>query len=709
MIQTTPIWFSGLALASALIALSLGAVCLAHKRAGAFNRFYRSLAMVLGASGVMQIGNGLGLLDPSHALVWRRMALLGELAQPAALAYVGRALMESTTTGGNDAVALWRARAITFLAVVFGILNGSDLLFASRADDQMEWVVMGPLGRPCYVFLLLSLALGLAQLEQILRALHDPARYQLKFVLIGLGALAGYEIYQASQLLLMPVWRPEHVLIGGLALLVAVGLIAYGLGRCRLQEIRSKVYVSQQVLYGSLTFIVIGVYLVGVGLIGEVVRYGGNTLGLVLSTGIVFLATVGLVVALFSRTVRAELQRFIARHFFRSKYDYRAKWLEVTEAFHACVLVEAILDRLIALMSRTFGAGRISVWMRYETDGCFHQVRSINVETAPPLDAGHPVLKRLLATDEPLALEGPPDAAGASDPFLEATRAVLCVPLQSIDGLIAFVTLSRERHEDRYGTDDCDLLRAIAHHAAVLLSQARLSEERRAAAEMEALHRFSAFYVHDLKNLAAGLSLVVKNAEVHGKNPEFQQSAMRTIAMSVRKMMALTGKLSPQSVSSGQPEPVDVHQAIAETIGSLNGGLRTPVRQEGEHVPPILIRRDQFQQVLLNVILNAQHALGGQGEIVIATERTSRSVGITIADTGCGIGPERLRTLFQPFQTTKQGGLGIGLYQCKRIVESHGGSISINSRAGEGTRVHIQLPTAEAAAAPTPRADRVAM
>src|SRR6185436_12537839 len=162
----------------------------------------RSLAMVLGASDVLQIGNALGLLDPAHGLIWRRLGLLGELAQPAALAYVGRALMESTTTGGNEAVALWRARAITFLALIFGFANGSDLLVdLTREDNRLEWMVMGPFGRACYVFLLLSLAIGLAQLEQILRALRDPARYQLKFVLIGLGALAGFEIYQASQLL----------------------------------------------------------------------------------------------------------------------------------------------------------------------------------------------------------------------------------------------------------------------------------------------------------------------------------------------------------------------------------------------------------------------------------------------------------------------------------------------------------------------------
>src|SRR5581483_7456191 len=115
------------------------------------------------------------------------------------------------------------------------------------------------------------------------------------------------------------------------------------------------------------------------------------------------------VVACFSRRIRAELRRFIARHFYRSKYDYRAQWLEVTEAFRGCLSVESVLDRLLELLSRTFGAPRISIWMHCETDGRFHQVRSINTEAAPlPLDPGHPAVARLAAADEPVPLGGRP-------------------------------------------------------------------------------------------------------------------------------------------------------------------------------------------------------------------------------------------------------------------------------------------------------------
>src|SRR5207244_8246537 len=131
----------------------------------------------------------------------------------------------------------------------------------------------------------------------------------------------------------MPLWQTDEVLIGSLVTLTSVGLVAFGLGRYRLQEVKGKIYVSPQMLYGSVTFVVTGLYLLGVGLLGEIVRLSGHPLSISLSALVVFIGTIGLVVLLSSRTVRAELKKFIAKHFYRSKYEYRAKLLEVADEF----------------------------------------------------------------------------------------------------------------------------------------------------------------------------------------------------------------------------------------------------------------------------------------------------------------------------------------------------------------------------------------
>lgn len=647
----------------------------------------------------MQAANGMALVDSTDVLLWRGLALLCELFFPAALLYTGLALMRFTHLQG-EAGARWRAHAVTIIGVALSGLAWSELTFQTRGGI----VTLGGLGRVDYIFIVFTLALGLAQLEQILRGARDPIRYQLKFIVIGLGALGGYRVYESSRFLLFPIWQPDDALVHSLVTLVSIGLVIYGLRRVHVQQIKPKVYVAPQVLYGSVTFLVIGLYLFAVGVVGELLRYTDQSLGSALSTLVIFLAVVGLVVVLSSRTVRSSLKRTISRYFYRVKYDYRAKWLELTEAFRACASVDAILDRFLDVLSATFGAGRISIWMRFEADGRFHQVRTVNTELAPPpMSHDHPLVQKLRDTEGPLGVEELRSArtAGTDDYFWDMTRAVLCVPLRSDNRLVGFVTLSQERGA-AYGTDDADLLRAIAHHVAMLLSLAELAEERRAASELEALHRFSAFCLHDIKNLAARLSLVIQNAEVYGQDPAFQQSAMRTVSTTVQKMTALIAKLSPGSgaahtVDQGQWEVIDLHAVLSETVDSLNGGLRVPIRRIEATLPPVRMKRDQIQQVLLNVILNAQQACGDQGAIEIKTFCNERAAIITISDNGPGISPSVLRTLFHPFQTTKKEGLGVGLYECKRIVESHQGTMCIESQVGHGTSVRITLPFASEA------------
>jgi putative PEP-CTERM system histidine kinase len=274
---------------------------------------------------------------------------------------------------------------------------------------------------------------------------------------------------------------------------------------------------------------------------------------------------------------------------------------------------------------------------------------------------------------------------------------VLGVPVRSEDRLIAFVTLSPELSGQGYGQDDRDLLRAIAHHAAMLLSLVHLAEARRAATSMEALHRISAFCLHDLKNLAARLALVVQNAGVHGHDPDFQHSAMRTVAQTAKSMTALMGKLSLQSgdlENLADGEVTDVHSIIDDTVRSVTSGVSVSVLNEADASLQVRIDPNQLQQVLLNLVLNAAQACGSEREIRIITKAEEGAAVIVVSDTGDGIPPSVLRTLFRPFRTTKNGGLGVGLYECKRIVEAHHGTIHVQSENGRGTTVMITLPLA---------------
>ena len=110
-------------------------------------------------------------------------------------------------------------------------------------------------------------------------------------------------------------------------------------------------------------------------------------------------------------------------------------------------------------------------------------------------------------------------------------------------------------------------------------------------------------------------------------------------------------------------------------------------------MPKLWMDPEQMQKVVTNLTLNAKEALGGAGTIGIATEQENGWAVFSVSDTGCGMSREFVnRSLFRPFQTTKPQGTGIGLFQCRMIVEAHRGRIEVETELGKGTTVRVLLP-----------------
>jgi putative PEP-CTERM system histidine kinase len=419
-------------------------------------------------------------------------------------------------------------------------------------------------------------------------------------------------------------------------------------------------------------------------------------LGVGLSIVVVFGALVVLAVAAFSKTVRAVIRRFLSRNFYRSKYDYRAQWLRVTEIFQEATDKDAIMDRLLDLLIKTFPTKVISIWSFREADRMFYQIRSMTSEKEPgPLASSHPVISRLLSQEGPVFIDQRLPSECVPQNSASGPAVVLCFPIREHGQLKAFMALGHPLHGEAYGADDCDLLQGISHYVGALLSHASLTEDRQASAELEALHRFSVFCLHDLKNLAARLSLVAQNAESHGRDPAFQESAMRTVTDTAKKMTALMSKLSLKSLkpgSAGTAELVNLPEVLEEIVGPLRAERDVRIIVTTGPVGPIMGVREQLHQVMLNLILNARQAIVGRGDITIEVGESRGAIAIVVEDTGRGLPSSMLETLFRPSQSSRPGGLGVGLYQCKQIVEAHRGTIQIRSTVGKGTQVRVELP-----------------
>lgn len=148
-------------------------------------------------------------------------------------------------------------------------------------------------------------------------------------------------------------------------------------------------------------------------------------------------------------------------------------------------------------------------------------------------------------------------------------------------------------------------------------------------------------------------------------------------------------------------EDVDLNNAIEEVIALVRGELlRNGVSAQtrlAKGLSAIKGDRVQLQQVMLNLIINAIEAMVGVNAevrtLVISTESSpSQGLLVTVGDTGPGIAPEHRERVFEPFYTTKAGGVGIGLSICRSIVEAHGGRLWADAQRPRGTLFRLTMP-----------------
>ncbi len=259
---------------------------------------------------------------------------------------------------------------------------------------------------------------------------------------------------------------------------------------------------------------------------------------------------------------------------------------------------------------------------------------------------------------------------------------------------LGVMTLNDRTGREPFSFEDLDLLRTLCEQGAGLLLNHRLFESLSRAKEMAAFQTFSAFFAHDLKNVASTLSLTLENLPVHYENPEFREDAMRLIANSVEKIRSMTSRMSLlKQRLEVQCIECDLNELVTATIATLDGARDQSMTSDLGPIPKILADPEQIQKVLVNLILNAREASPDRCDIRVTTRPAGNCVALAVSDHGCGMTEEFIRKeLFHPFKTTKDRGLGIGLFHCKAIVEAHRGRIEVESKPGRGTTFRVLLP-----------------
>ncbi len=425
-----------------------------------------------------------------------------------------------------------------------------------------------------------------------------------------------------------------------------------------------------------------------------------------------FVPILGLPVAalLFSEDISARFRVFVSKHFLPFRYDYREEWLRLIDTLASPVHRLPLPERAIKAVAQIVGSPAGVLWLRRNDEEAFYCAARWNTRAWPdqPVAADDPVLEfmreRQWIMDTAELNRDPELYAGLQRPgWLERfPDALLVVPLISSEMLIGFIVLFQSSSAFRLTFEEIDLLRTSGRQIAAYLAQYQADKQLAEVQQFEAFNRLTAFVMHDLKNLIAQQSLVVKNAARHKDNPAFFEDAIATIDNSVGRMSRLLKQLQ-SGESAGPRQQARLANMLRESIARTAGRRPEPVLEIPEIDLIATLERERFVAIVAHLIRNAQDATSADGSVTVELRQVGEDAEIEIADDGSGMEAEFVRSrLFRPFDSTKGSkGMGIGAYQARAFVVDAGGSLEVWSEPGRGSRFTIRIPAriAEDAAA----------
>lgn len=647
-----------------------------------------SLIVALSVTAALELFDLLAFLNPENLLYWKNFSLGAEgvLLFSWVLFTVFYARQDSLGS------LTWRHRvfiAVSFILTVFSLAAPATIFYYSPDFAREHILFLGDVAYVFYTLYLGVLVVALINLESVLANASRETRWLIKFEIMGAGALLAVLIFYFSQGLLYRTINMNLMPLRSVALVTAAGLIAYS----RLwRGSGTGAFVSHQMAFRSVVLFVVGLYLIGLGLLGEGMRYFGDSFQRSLLLAVGFLAGVALVVLLLSETAKRKIRVFLHKNFYRQKYDYRTQWLQFTDRLASAKTGDELLESIVRGFCETFGMGCGGLFLTEEGSNSFHDAALLELD--PPSfrfggeggligKINHP--NWVVTIPEALAT-----SAGVERDYCEVHALQFAVPLLFRDQLGGVILLGRPlAREESYQYEDFDLMKTLARQASSAILNLRLADELSRAREMEAAGRISAFVLHDLKNLVSTLALVVENAREYIDNPEFQVDMLDSLDNTVTKMKGLMSRLKKLDEKPElNQETIDL-LALADLAVKQIGSAAVQLSGEPVHV---LADGAELQKVLLNLVLNSLEASRGSGPVLVTVGDDGDAL-IRVADQGCGMTEEFLaKRLFKPFTTTKEKGLGIGLYQCRQIVEAHGGKIEVQSEVNFGTTFTVRLP-----------------
>jgi putative PEP-CTERM system histidine kinase len=539
--------------------------------------------------------------------------------------------------------------------------------------------------------------IGLVLVEQLFRTVSEDSRWNVKPLCLALLFQFVFDVYLFSDAMMFNRIDGDALTVRGFVHAISLPLLLLATERSR--DWTSKIRLSQKAAFHSATLLFAGLYLLFMAGVGYYVRYFGGEWGRAFQLALVFAAMLVLGALLISGSIRAKIKVLIGKHFFSYRYDYREEWLRFTQALSVEDSPQTMGQQVVRGLANMVESPGGTLWLREAGASFYRQHARWNLpECVAEVQQNSPLCRFLLASGWVINMEEfrcfPARYSDLEIPawLSELPNAWLIVPLMAGNEMHGFVILARSRTPISVNWEVNDLLRTAGCQAASFLARMQATEALLDVRKFDAFNKMSAFVVHDLKNIITQLSLMLKNAERHHDNPEFQQDMLMTVDHSVERMRQLMMQLR----EGGTPPGGICGVNLADVIQRLHKDKMHQGRSIEIRIQDRLIARgheERLERVIGHLVQNALDASSPSGKVWISVERRNDKAAIEVGDTGHGMSKEFIRDrLFKPFQSTKDAGMGIGAYESAQYINELGGEMLVESEKGKGTRISITLP-----------------
>lgn len=227
-----------------------------------------------------------------------------------------------------------------------------------------------------------------------------------------------------------------------------------------------------------------------------------------------------------------------------------------------------------------------------------------------------------------------------------------------------------------------------------------IASERNAAVSL-----LASGVAHEIGNPLNSLTIHLQLLDRETRDlPADKRAAFKESVRVARAEVARLDKIINDFLRAARPAPPrmaleSLNAVVEETLQFMSGEIQsagvTAEASLSRGLPRVWLDHDQMKQVFINLIKNALQAMEPGGRLAVTTERTEDFVTVSVSDTGAGIPPDLIGRIFEPYESTKKGGSGLGLMIVRRIVQQHGGAIDVDSAVGKGTVFRLRLPTQE--------------